>query len=536
MEKQSVDRAALTERLREDATWDVLIIGGGATGLGAAVDAAARGFRTLLVEASDFGKGTSSRSTKLVHGGVRYLQQGNVSLVLEALRERGRLLRNAPHLVYKQAFVVPCYKWWERYYYGIGLKMYDLLAGRLGFGHSVLLSREETIERLPTIRKEGLSGGVLYYDGGFDDSRLAVNLAQTATDLGGVTVNYACVVRLLKENGRVTGAVVREEESGIETSVRARSVVNATGAFADGVRKMDNPDATPIIQPSQGIHLVLDASFLPGGYAIMLPRTDDGRVLFAVPWHGRAVVGTTDTPVERVELEPPPMPEEIEFLLAHAGRYLSKKPKREDVLSVFTGLRPLVGSDEAGSTASISRDHHLDVSSSGLITITGGKWTTYRPMGADAIDAAIRVGSLEKRETRTESLPIHGHTEVERTADPMFAYGSDAEAVRRLSEELPDGNLPLHPHLPYMNGEVVWAARHEMARTVDDVLARRTRSLLLDARAAIEAAPSVAAILAEELGRDATWAAAQVADFEAIAANYLLEPARVPSPQQTVHS
>ena len=527
--------AALDALRRETEPWDFLVVGGGATGLGCAVEAASRGYRTLLLEGHDFAKGTSSRSTKLVHGGVRYLQQGDLSLVLDALRERGHLIRNAPHLVHDQPFVVPCYKRWERYYYGVGLKLYDWLAGKLGFGRSRLLSAAETLEHLPTINPDGLCGGVLYHDGQFDDSRLAVNLAQTVADLGGVPLNYMRVTRLLKQEGSVRGVVAEDMETGDEHEVLARVVVNATGVFTDAVRRMDDPSAAPVIRPSQGIHLVLDRTFLPGDSALMLPHTDDGRVLFAVPWHGRVVVGTTDTPVDRIDLEPRPLAEEVRFLLAHAGRYLTRQPTEADVLSTFAGLRPLVSEGGGKRTASISRDHWLNVSDSGLVTITGGKWTTYRKMGEDAVDAAAKTAGLERRPSVTMHRRLHGWLSGPPTDPALAVYGGDAPALRQLAAELPGGTDRLHPDLPYCRAEVVWAARHELARTVDDVLARRTRALLLNARAAIDAAPEVAALLAAELGHDAAWEADQVADFEAIARGYLVgevpasRPAAVPA-------
>ncbi len=520
------DRSTLLARLDDEpAYWDVVVIGGGATGLGTAVEASARGYHTLVLDQSDFGKGTSSRSTKLVHGGVRYLQQGDISLVLDALRERGHLLRNAPHLVHDQPFVVPCYKRWERYYYGIGLKVYDWLAGKLGFGRSKLLSRDETIRLLPTVNPDGLCGGVLYHDGQFDDSRLAVNLAQTVFDLGGVPLNYARVTRLIKREGKVVGVAVEDVETGREMEVLARVVVNATGVFADSIRHMDDPSAHAVIRPSQGVHLVLDRSFLPGEAALMLPHTDDGRVLFAVPWHDHIVLGTTDTPVDTIELEPRPFDEEIAFLLEHAGRYLSRQPTPADVRSTFAGLRPLVSDKGTGRTASISRDHWLNVSDAGLVTITGGKWTTYRKMGEDTVDAAVKAAGLEPHTSSTEHLRLHGWLKGPADADTLAVYGADAPAVRRVLDEVEQGTEPLHPRLPYLRGEVVWAARHEMARTVDDVLARRTRALLLDARAARDAAPEVARLLARELGHDDAWEAEQIATFEALAAGYILDDA-----------
>ncbi len=518
-----MNRDDLLQRLDErSAPWDVLIIGGGATGLGTAIEAAARGYRTLLLEQHDFAKGTSSRSTKLVHGGVRYLQQGNVSLVLEALRERGRLLQNAPHLVHDLRFVVPSYDWWEGPFYGIGLKLYDLLAGRAGFGPSVRLSRQETLAFLPTLESDGLRGGVQYYDGQFDDARLAVNMAQTAVDLGATVLNYVQVTALTRQGDVVAGVVARDLEGRREYELEARVVVNATGIFTDAIRRLDDPQAPPMLRLSQGVHIVLDRAFLPTDTAIMVPRTDDGRVLFAIPWHQRVLIGTTDTPVEAAVLEPRPLDEEWDFLLTHAARYLSKDPTPADVLSTFAGLRPLVGNGQNGGTASLSRDHTLHIDRSGLVTITGGKWTTYRKMAEDTIDSAAVVAQLEERPSVTKDLRLHGWHDDDASLGDLAGYGADAEALRHVLAEQPGWNAPLHPRLPYRRGEAVWAARREMARTVEDVLARRTRALLLDARASIEAAPIVAALLAQELGRDAAWEKAQVAAFETLAAGYLL--------------
>ncbi|HEV2844234.1 MAG TPA: glycerol-3-phosphate dehydrogenase/oxidase [Thermoanaerobaculia bacterium] len=503
--------------------WSLLIVGGGATGLGAAVEAASRGYRAALVEAADFAKGTSSRSTKLIHGGVRYLQRRDVSLVLEALRERGQLLRNAPHLVHDLSFLLPSYDWWEGPFYGAGLKLYDLLAGRMGLAPSHSLSREEALDRVPTLEPAGLRGAVIYQDAQFDDARLAVILARTFADLGGVAVNYAPAVGLLKEGELVRGVRVRDAETGEEHEVRARAVVNATGVFADGLRRMDDPGLPPLVTPSQGIHLVLDRSFQPGEEAILIPHTDDGRVLFAVPWRDRIVLGTTDTPVAEPSLEPRPLPEEIEFLLSHAARYLTQDPRPEDVLSCFAGLRPLVrGGKEGVRTAALSRDHTLLVSPSGLVTITGGKWTTYRKMGQDTVDRAALVAGLDARPSRTADLRLHGWTEEVRPLAAWAEHGADAPALARLAAERPGWDEPLHLNLPYRVCEVVWAARHEMARTVEDVLARRTRSLLLDARASAEAAPAVAALLAAELGRDEAWQREQVTSYRELARGYWL--------------
>jgi glycerol-3-phosphate dehydrogenase len=520
--------------------WDVLVIGGGATGLGAAVEAAARGYRTALLEGYDFAKGTSSRSTKLAHGGVRYLREGDISLVIEALRERGLLLRNAPHLVHNLRFVVPSYEWWEGPFYGAGLKVYDLLAGRLGLGPSRLLSRDETLALLPTVEPAGLRGGVVYHDAQFDDARLAITLARTLDDLGGVPVNGVRVVGLLKSAGHrglVAGVAARDDESGGLFEIPARVVVNATGVFADQVRRLDEPDAEPLLAPSQGVHLVLDRRFLPGDSAVLVPHTDDGRVLFAVPWLGRVVVGTTDTPVAAVDLEPRPLPQEVEFLLAHAGRYLTGHPRPQDVLACFAGLRPLVAGAGAGGgdgsaarlvrdTAALRRDHTLLVSASGLVTITGGKWTTYRRMGEDAIDAAAAVAGLPDRPSVTATLRLHGAPAAPAgavAAAYAIRYGADAAELERLVAERLEWGEPLHPRLPYRAGEVVWAARHEMARGVEDVLARRTRALLLDARASAEAAPRAAALMAAELGRDDAWQRRQVTAYRELARGYWLE-------------
>ena len=506
-----------------EGRWDFVIVGGGAIGLGCAIDASSRGYRTLLVEQHDFAKGTSSRSTKLVHGGVRYLKQGNVALVLEALKERGLLLKNAPHLVHDLPFIVPNYTWWEGPYYGIGLKMYDLLAGRSGFGRSKHLSKEETIERIPTIEPEGLDGGVIYYDGQFDDARLAINMAQTAAEQGGVLLNYVRVTGILKNGEEVSGVRAVDEETGREYEIGAKAVINATGAFTDAVRRMDDSDAKPMIVPSQGVHIVLDRSFLPGDTAIMVPKTDDGRVLFAIPWHHRVLVGTTDTPVERASLEPRPTEEEIEFLLVHTARYLTRDPGPEDVLSTFAGIRPLVGvSSEGEETATLSRDHTLHIAPSGLITITGGKWTTYRKMAEDTIDQASLIADLEDRDCLTKNLQLHGYHKNTEPFGALADYGSDAPELEALMRDDDRYGERLHPDHDVVAAQVVWAARHEAARTVEDVLARRTRMLLLDARASITMAPQVARLLAEELGRDEAWQRDQIETYTELARGYIV--------------
>lgn len=512
----------LRERSKSSKPWDMLIIGGGATGVGIAVDAASRGYDVALVEQADFGKGTSSRSTKLAHGGVRYLEQGNISLVMEALKERGLMRQNAPHLVHDLAFVVPNYEWWEAPFYGVGLKVYNLLAGKYGFGPSTILSRDETLERLPTIKTDGLRGGIVYYDGQFDDSRLLANLAETAVEQGATIANYMRVERLLKQGSELSGAVAVDLEGGEEIEIRAEVIINATGAFTDSIRRMANADATPMISPSQGIHLVFPGRFLSSDHAIMVPHTRDGRVMFAIPWHGHTVVGTTDTPIQQSSLDPLPFEEEIDFILETSAQYLDQAPSREDVLSVFVGIRPLVKAGDGGNTAALSRDHSIKIEDSGLVTITGGKWTTYRHMAEDCVNQAATIGQLEERPCVTRNLNIHGfHQNAEKFGD-LEVYGSDAPAIESLMRNEPELAVKLDGELPYTAAEIAWAARHEMARTLDDVLARRTRALFLNAKAALRMAPKAAAVLAAELGRDEAWQKDQVAEFGRIAAGYVL--------------
>jgi glycerol-3-phosphate dehydrogenase len=517
-------------RLRAGGTWDVVVIGGGATGLGAAVDAAARGYRTALLEARDFAQGTSSRSTKLIHGGVRYLAQGDIPLVREALHERGLLFRNAPHLVHRRDFVVPAYRWWDLPFYGVGLKVYDLLAGRSNLRGSRWIGRTEVVERIPTIVGRGLRGGIVYADGQFDDARLAIALARTLAGLGGAALNHAPVVGFSRRDGRIAAVTFRDEETGEELTVEARVVINATGVYADAVRRLDDPGAaaSPLLTPSQGTHIVLDRSFLPGESALLVPHTDDGRVLFTIPWHGRVLVGTTDAPVADASIEPRPRPEEVAYLLEHVSRYLAKRPHADDIRSTFAGLRPLLrgqdprAGDMGAPTAKLSREHAVVVSPSGLVTVTGGKWTTYRRMAADAVDRAIRIGGLSPRPTTTATLRLHGWEEpADGRDDWLSVYGSDAARIRTLSSEDPRWGQPLHPALPYRAAEVVWAARHEAARSIEDILARRTRALFLDARASIEAAPAVGALLASAFGRDRAWQEVQVTRFRDLAAGYL---------------
>ncbi len=520
----SMNRAEQYRRLHgHGGQWDMIVVGGGATGVGVAIDAAARGYDVLLLEQSDFGKGTSSRSTKLVHGGVRYLEQGNISLVMEALKERGLLLKNAPHLVHDMGFVVPNYDWWEAPFYGLGLKVYNLLAGKYGFGSSRILTKEETLERLPTLKTEGLRGGVIYYDGQFDDSRLLINMVTTAFEKGAALLNYVQVTGLTKGGeGFVDGVIARDAETGNEFEAKAKVVINATGAFADAVRAQADRGVKPLIAPSQGIHLVFDRSFLAGDSAIMVPHTSDGRVMFAIPWHRHTLIGTTDTPIDEATLEPVALEKEIEFILSTAALYLAKKPTRADVLSVFAGIRPLVKAGGGGNTAALSRDHTIHIDQSGLLTICGGKWTTYRHMAEDCVNQAAVLAFLPERDCATSHLNIHGSHAGAAKFGELAVYGSDALQIQALMAANPELAAPLHPSLPYTGAEVVWAARYEMAQTVEDVLARRTRALFLNARAALEMAPAAAVLMARELGLDAAWQAAQLQAFEGVARNYVL--------------
>ncbi len=513
----------LTELSGDPAPFDLIVIGGGATGLGIALDAVCRGYRTLLLEQADFAKGTSSRSTKLVHGGVRYLAQGDVKLVREASIERGLLHRNAPHLVKDQTFIVPVYSTWEKLKYTIGLKVYDWIAGRLRLGPSVFISRKEVLAKIPGIQPEGLKGGVLYHDGQFDDARLAVNLMQSIHDKGGRIINYMKVTGLLKdENGFVAGVNATDTESGTPYTFRSKTIINATGVFVDDILRMDEPGHAPSICVSQGVHLVFDKKFFPSAHALMIPRTSDGRVLFAVPWHDKVVVGTTDTPVEEASLEPVALEKEIRFILDTAAAYFIEKPQRRDVLSVFAGQRPLAAPQKANQkTKEISRSHKIIVSPSRLFTILGGKWTTYRKMGEDMVNRIEKEMAWPHKPATTADLHIHGYVQHADWSDPFYFYGSDAAPLKAsingsagqwLSE-----SLRIHP------AQVQWAVKHEMARTVEDVLARRTRALLLDAKESVRIAPAVAAIMASTLGHNKEWELQQIDQYQQLVETYILE-------------
>lgn len=521
-----MQRNKAIEQLKTRDEWDVVVIGGGATGLGVALDAATRGFSTLLLEAYDFAKGTSSRSTKLVHGGVRYLAQGYVDLVREALRERGRLARNAPHLFKTQAFIIPGEQWWTAPYYTFGLWMYDRLSGKLSIGKTRHLSQSEARSRLSGVKDEKLRAGVCYFDGQFDDSRLAVCLAQTIVDKGGVVINH-CPVTGLQKNaaGQIEGVSCLDELSNETYQVKARCVVNATGVFTNPITAMDEPHTQPPIIPSQGIHLVLDREFLPGDDALMVPKTSDGRVLFAVPWHGKLVVGTTDTLIKDASYEPKPLEEEINFILATARDYLKRPPTRADVRSVFVGLRPLAAPKDKGqSTKEVSRSHKVEVSQSGLVNIVGGKWTTYRQMAEDAVDAAIKRGLLPQRACQTHDLRLHGYAGTQQHLDdtPLALYGSDAKAIEALAAGDPALAKKLHPEFPYTYAQVQWALDAEMAESLEDMLARRIRLLFLDARAAEAVAPDVATFMGQKLGWSPARVSAEVEAFQTLARQYQL--------------
>ena len=515
----------LAVALNRTEPWDIIIIGGGASGVGAALDAAVRGLSVVLLEATDFGKGTSSRSTKLIHGGVRYLRQGNVSLVRESLRERSRLLRNAPHLVHPLEFILPCRNLIETIVYWIGMKLYDWLGQGRGFHRSKTLSKSQVLSKLPALSPLNLSAGISYYDGQFDDSRLLINMVQSAAEHGAKLINGARVLELSRNNRtRLDGLTFRDEETGNVHQLRAKCVINATGPFCDSIRKLDQPNAKPLVATSQGIHLVLPQLFFPGDTALIVPKTRDGRVMFIIPWHNHVLLGTTDTSIPTAIEEPRAIDDEIDFLLNTAAEYLLSRPSRDDCLSVFAGIRPLVTGSQGKSTASLSRDHTIEVSPTGLITITGGKWTTYRQMAEDCIDRAIESSGFTSRPSMTHELRLHGCPADSPAASParFQSFGTDASLIEKMIDDQVELGEQLHPDLPIRAAEVVWAVRNEWARTVEDVLARRTRALFLNARVAITMAPEVARWMAKELNRDATWQSTQIQAFEQIAKNYVL--------------
>jgi glycerol-3-phosphate dehydrogenase len=521
-----MNRTAMIEMLHEQGAkpWDVIVIGGGATGLGCAVDAVTRGYKTLLVERSDFAKSTSSKSTKLIHGGVRYLANGDFKLVKEALTERGLLEKNARHLVKNMEFIIPVYSTFDKFFYAAGLKLYDFLSGSLSFGSSSILSPEKTLEKLPGINPNGLKGGIKYHDGQFDDARLAINLLQTLGDNQGTALNYMEVKGLIKsKSGIIQGVKVKDLLNNSEYEIFAKVVINATGVFSDAIQQMDNPQKKASIRPSRGVHIVLPNRFLKASQSLMIPKTSDGRVLFAVPWYNKLIVGTTDTPDELITDEPVALLHEVDFILQNAASYLAEKPTRNDILSVFAGLRPLAaGSGNEKKTKEISRSHQVIYSPSGLITVLGGKWTTYRKMAEDTINIAQRIGNLPDIPCQTQNLAIHGNVVNFNSDDPLHIYGSDADEIRSLMALHPSWKEPVHPSFTYSKAEFIWCIRNEMPQTLEDLLSRRTRCLLLDAKATLEIAPQVAQWMADELNKDDAWIKSQLHEFTQTASCYLI--------------
>lgn len=519
-----MNRQVFIKELQKQAgiIWDVIVIGGGATGLGVALDCASRGYKTLLLEQSDFARGTSSRSTKLVHGGVRYMAQGDLLLVMEALHERGIMLKNAPHLTFNQEFVIPVYTIWDAIMYTVGLKFYDLLAGRLSMGKSYFINSKKTLSRLPQLRKRDLKGGIVYHDGQFDDSRMAIALAQSCIERGGLVLNYFKVTGLLKnDKGKITGVRAVNETSGEEFNLNANLVINATGVFADSIAGMDNPASKPTIKPSQGVHIVLDKSFLQSDSAIMIPKTDDGRVLFAIPWYNEVVVGTTDTPVDKISLEPVALEKEISFILQTAAKYLVKPPRREDILCIYAGLRPLAADpDNPASTKEVSRRHRITLSPSGLLSIIGGKWTTYRRMAEETIEKAIKAGFLEKRKCITANLRLTTLPE-NNNSGRLHIYGENSSEIEKLILEDPESSKLLDPRLPYSRAEIIWICRNEMPVNIEDILSRRTRALLLNVKASAAIANEVAQLMANEFGYDMKWQTEQIDSYNKLIDNYL---------------
>lgn len=520
-----MNRQTTIKQIEKTNIWDIIVIGGGATGLGIGVDAASRGLKTLLLEQFDFAKGTSSKSTKLVHGGVRYLAQGDVSLVFEALKERGYLLQNAPHISKNQKFIIPNYEWWGGTFYTVGLKLYDAMAGNLGLGPSIHISKEEVLKEIPNLKQEGLTGGVIYYDGQFDDARLAINLAQTMSDNNGHPINYCKVTNLLKdENSNIIGVEAIDIETNTIYKIKAKIVINATGVFTDNILKFDNPKAKKTIVPSQGIHLILDKKFNNGDSAIMIPKTSDGRVIFAVPWHNKLIVGTTDTLIKTISIEPTALEEEIDFLLNTVGQYLKKQPLRKDILSVYSGLRPLVLAEEGSKkTKDVSRNHKISVTFSGLLTISGGKWTTYRKMAQDVVDKAIILANLKNKKCVTKKMPIHGYIKSFDENDNLHFYGSDSVYIKALMNENETLNEYISTNCKHYKAEIVWAVRHEMCRNVEDFLARRTRCLLLDAKNSIKASRTVATIIAKELNYNQQWIENQIIEYTNLTEKFIVK-------------
>ena len=515
-----MNRTTSISKLDKVLEWDIVIIGGGASGLGIAVDASKRGYKTLLLEKHDFAKGTSSRSTKLIHGGVRYLQNGDITLVIESLKERGILKRNAPHLVQDLSFVIPTYDWWASPFYGIGMKIYDMMAGKLGLGKSVIISKEETEKLIPNVNKKGLRGGVIYHDGQFDDSRMAITLAQSADSNKTSLLNYCSVESLIKENGEIKGVNFIDLINSKKYQVKSKVVINATGVFAEEIIRMDQPEIEKMIQPSQGVHIVLEKRFLKGKHAILIPQTSDGRVLFAVPWKNYVVVGTTDTQIKSSSAEPKALAQEVDFILKNASKYMTNKPKRDDIKSVFAGLRPLAATSNKKSTKEVSRSHKIDISPSGLISVLGGKWTTYRKIAEDAINTAISINKLKKKKCKTERVKLFGFKKNVDWSDPMHVYGSLKKQIESMGSK--NDNESLSNKFYISNNIIQWSIIHEMAISLEDVLARRTRCIFLDSRESIRIAPIVAKKMAEVLEEDQNWIDMELKKFNKLIKNYMV--------------
>ena len=515
-----MNRADSIIKLNKVLQWDVVIIGGGASGLGIALDASKRGYKTLLLEKYDFGKGTSSRSTKLIHGGVRYLQNGDITLVIESLKERGILKRNAPHLVQDLSFVIPTYDWWASPFYGIGMKIYDMMAGKLGLGKSEIISKQETEKLIPNVNKKGLRGGVIYHDGQFDDSRMAITLALSADSKKTALLNYCNVEGLIKKDGEIKGLNFTDSINSKKYQIKSKVVINATGVFAEEIIRMDQPKIEKMIQPSQGVHIVLERRFLKSKHAILIPQTSDGRVLFAVPWKNYVVVGTTDTQVKKASEEPKALKEEVDFILKNAGKYMSVKPKKDDIKSVFAGLRPLAATSNKQSTKEVSRSHKIDISPSGLISVLGGKWTTYRKIAEDAINTAISINKLKKKKCKTERTKLFGFKRNVSWSDPMHVYGSLKKKVESLGGI--NDNKSLSNKFYISNNIIEWSIIHEMALTVEDILARRTRCVFLDSKESQRIAPIVAKKMADILGEDDKWIDAELKKFNKLIKNYIV--------------
>tara|TARA_A100001011_G_scaffold16351_1_gene17013 strand:+ start:1959 stop:3506 length:1548 start_codon:yes stop_codon:yes gene_type:complete len=515
-----MNRADSIIKLNKVLQWDIVIIGGGASGLGIALDASKRGYKTLLLEKYDFGKGTSSRSTKLIHGGVRYLQNGDITLVIESLKERGILKRNAPHLVQDLSFVIPTYDWWASPFYGIGMKIYDMMAGKLGLGKSEIISKQETEKLIPNVNKKGLRGGVIYHDGQFDDSRMAITLALSADSKKTALLNYCNVEGLIKKDGEIKGLNFTDSINSKKYQIKSKVVINATGVFAEEIIRMDQPKIEKMIQPSQGVHIVLERRFLKSKHAILIPQTSDGRVLFAVPWKNYVVVGTTDTQVKKASEEPKALKEEVDFILKNAGKYMSVKPKKDDIKSVFAGLRPLAATSNKQSTKEVSRSHKIDISPSGLISVLGGKWTTYRKIAEDAINTAISINKLKKKKCKTERTKLFGFKRNVSWSDPMHVYGSLKKKVESLGGI--NDNESLSNKFYISNNIIEWSIIHEMALTVEDILARRTRCVFLDSKESQRIAPIVAQKMADVLGEDDKWIDAELKKFNKLIKNYIV--------------